>query len=139
MFQVSAIKNLMVWHATNRRIDGLVKHVANSKTWAHIDSRWIDFASESRNVRLGLVIDGVNPYGEKKSSWSTWPIFFFNYNLPPWLVTKNFFVMLVLLIVGKESVKMHNFDIYMAPLIEELQLLWKGVLAYDVVRTIRQR
>lgn len=107
----------MVWHATNRRIDGLVRHVVNSKAWAHIDYRWPDFTSEFRNVRLGLINDGVNPYGEKKSSWSTWPILLFNYNLPPWLVTKNFFVMLVLLIPGKEIVKMHNFNIHMAPLI----------------------
>jgi hypothetical protein len=56
----------MVWHATNRRIDGLVRHAANSKAWANIDFRWPNFASEYRNVRLGLVDDGVNPYGGKK-------------------------------------------------------------------------
>jgi hypothetical protein len=34
---------------------------------------------------------------------------------------------------------MHDFDVYMAPIIEELKLLWKGVLAYDVVRIVGQR
>ncbi len=29
---------------------------------------------------------------------------------------------------------MHNIDVYMAPLIEKLQMLWRGVVAYDVVR-----
>ncbi len=38
----------------------------------------------------------------------------------------KFFVMLVLLIPSKDSIKMHNFDVCMAPLIEELQDLWKG-------------
>jgi hypothetical protein len=110
----------MVLHAINKRIDGLVRHVADSKACAHINSRWLDFVSESCNVRLGLVADGVNPYGEKRNSWSTWPILLFNYNLPPWLVTKKFFVMLVFFIPSKEFVKIYNFDVYMAPLIEEL-------------------
>jgi hypothetical protein len=47
-------------------------------------------------------------------------------------VINKFFVMLVLLIPSKDSIKMHNFDVCMAPLIEELQDLWKGVPTYDV-------
>jgi hypothetical protein len=35
--------------------------------------------------------------------------------------------MLVLLIPGKESVTSENIDVYLAPLIEELQQLWHGV------------
>jgi hypothetical protein len=129
----------MVWHAKNKSSDGFVKHAPNSKAWAHIDASWQNFASEPRNVILGLVPNGVNPYGEKRSSWSTWRILLLNYNLPPWLVTKKFFAMLVLLIHGKEFVNMHNFDVYIPPLIEELQDLWKGVLAYDLGRAIGQR
>jgi hypothetical protein len=34
---------------------------------------------------------------------------------------------------------MHNFDVYIEPLIEELQVLWKGVSTYDVVRLVEQR
>jgi hypothetical protein len=29
---------------------------------------------------------------------------------------------------------MHNIDVCMAPLIENLQVLWKGVATYDVMR-----
>ena len=36
--------------------------------------------------------------------------------------------MLVLLIPGKESVTSDNIDAYLAPLIEELLQLWKGVM-----------
>jgi hypothetical protein len=61
------------------------------------------------------------------------------YNLPPWLVTKNFFVILTLIIPSKESVKMHNIDVYMASLIEELQVLWRGVATYDVARAKGQQ
>jgi hypothetical protein len=41
------------------------------------------------------------------------------YNLFPWLVTKNFFVMLYIIIPRKESIKDAYMDTYMAPLIEE--------------------
>jgi hypothetical protein len=128
----------MVWHAKNKNSDGLVRHVHDSKTWAHIDASWPYFASEPCNVRLRLVVDGINPYGEKRNNWSTWPILLLNYNLPPWLVNKKFFVMLILLIHGKEFVNMHNFDVHMAPLIEELHDLWKGVPTYDVGWAIGQ-
>jgi ribosomal protein S27AE len=139
MFKAPVLSNLMMWHNYNKSTDGLVRHVADSKTWAHIDARWPKFAIEPYNVKLGLTTDGVNSYNEKSCIWSTWPVLLFNYNLPPWLVTKNFFVMLALIILRKESVKMHNIDVYMVPLIEELQMLWKGVTAYDVGRPNGQR
>jgi hypothetical protein len=73
-------------------------------------TRWPKFAIEPYNVRLGLTTDGVNLYNEKSSIWSTWLIVFFNYNLPPWLVIKFFFIMLTLIIPRKESMKMHNIS-----------------------------
>jgi hypothetical protein len=64
---------------------------------------------------------------------------FLTYNVPPWLVTKIFFVRLALIIPSKETLKMHIINVYMAPLIEELQVLQKGVAAYDVARVKRQQ
>jgi hypothetical protein len=55
-----------------------------------------------------------------------WP-FFLGYSLPPWLTKKGFFVMLTLLIPRKESMKSENLDVYLKPLVKELQMLWKGV------------
>jgi hypothetical protein len=40
--------------------------------------------------------------------------------------------MLALLILGKQSMKNSNIDIYMVPLLEELQELWIGVDVVDV-------
>jgi Fe2+ transport system protein B len=99
---------------------------------------WPKFATEPCNARLGLATNVVNPFGAQSSTWSTWLVMLQIYNLPPWLVTKNFFVILTLIIPGKESMKMHNINVYMAPLIKELQVLWKGVAAYDVARVERQ-
>ncbi len=55
-----------------------------------------------------------------------------NYNLPPSLTTNKFFLMFVLLIPGKESMNNGNIDVCLAPLVEELQELWRGVDAWDV-------
>jgi hypothetical protein len=57
-----------------------------------------------------------------------------NYNLPPWLSTKKFFVMLCLLIPGKQSVTSECFDVYLEPLVEELLELWSCVLAFDITK-----
>jgi hypothetical protein len=105
MFKALVISNLMVWHNDNRITDGLVRHVVDSKAWVHIDVMWLEFVVKPRNVRLGLAIDGVNPFGAQSSTWSTWPIMYQIYNLPPWLVIKKNLVILALISLGKEFVK----------------------------------
>jgi hypothetical protein len=90
MFKALVISNLMVWHSQNRSNNGLVQHVAISKTWAHIDATWPKFATKPHNVQLALAIDGVNPFSEKSNNWSSWLVLLFNYNFPPWFVTKHF-------------------------------------------------
>ncbi len=127
---------MMTWHARNKSIDGKVRHVPDSKAWQHIDNTWPDFATEPRNVRLGLATDGVNPFGDKNIAWSTWPVLLLIYNLPPWLVTKKFFMLLSIIIPGPESVKSANFDVLITPLIEELQELWEGVRGLDILQPI---
>jgi hypothetical protein len=42
--------------------------------------------------------------------------------------------MLSLLILGKESMKNDNIDVYLEPLVEELETLWKRVTTIDVTR-----
>jgi hypothetical protein len=92
--------------------DSLVRSVVDSKAWKHIDHMWPQFAVETRNIRLGLATDGMNPFGDFNLKHSTWPVVLLNYNLPPWLVTNFFFVMLVLIIPGKEAVKDDNFYVF---------------------------
>ena len=52
----------------------------------------------------------------------------------PWLTTKTFFIMLVLVILGKQSMTLEFFDVYLEPLVAELVQFWKGVFAYDVLK-----
>ena len=136
MFRNPSISKLMVWHAANRSNrpggDGLVRHLCDSKAWHHFEEN-VDpsFVAEPRNVHFALAADGVNPYKQNRSLWSTWPVLLLNYNLLPWLSTKKFFIMLALLIPRKESVTSDVFDVYLEPLVEELLELWAGVPAYD--------
>jgi hypothetical protein len=39
--------------------------------------------------------------------------------------------MLALIIPSKESCTINNVDVYLQPMINELQLSWKGVVAFD--------
>ena len=61
-------------------------------------------------------------------------MFLINYNLPPWLTTKPFFLMLSLIIPGNKSVTFDTIDIYLEPLFDELVELWKGIEAIHVSR-----
>ncbi len=126
--------DLMTWHNANKSTNGLFCSVCDSKAWKHIDMTQLDFATNPYNIRLGLAFDGANPYIDLSINHFTWPILLFNYNLPPWLTTKIVFVMLILLIPRNEFIKNENIDMYLQPLVKELEELWKGVKAYDVMK-----
>ena len=77
-------------------------------------------------------MDGVNPYGLRSTTWSTWPVVLVNYNIPPWLCIKKGHLLLALLIPGKYKVK--NMDVYLAPVVDELKQLWEGIPIQDLSR-----
>jgi hypothetical protein len=139
LFRSPTISRLMRWHSENRsdrdRGDNLVRHPCDSKAWRHFhDNVDPTFREDARNVHFALATDGMNPFKQTRSTWSMWPVMLLNYNLPPWLCTKKFFVLLALLIPGKESVTSEVFDVYLEPLIEELLQLWYGIPAYDITK-----
>ena len=80
-------------------------------------------------MRLGLGIDGVNPFGLHSTKWSTWPVVLVNYNTPPWMSIKKPHLLLSLLKPGKRKVK--DILVYLAPLIDELGNLWKQIKVVD--------
>jgi hypothetical protein len=141
IFCSPSIAKLMLWHSENRSNkeggDNLVRHLCDSKAWQHFhDCMDHTFGEDAWNAHFALAADGVNPFQQNRSTWSTWPVMMLNYNLPPWLSTKNFFVLLALLILGKQSVTSEVFDVYMEPLVEELLELWTSVAAYDVTKLV---
>lgn len=137
MFKSRSISELITWHASNRSSDGVMRVPADSPAWKHIEDMWPEFKEEPRHLRLGLATDGVNPFGNKSTSWSTWPVVVVNYNIPPWSATKKGHILLSLLVPGKYKVS--NIDVYLEPLMEELQELWKGVRVSDISRPIGDR
>lgn len=137
MYRCSAISEMMTWTSENKSSDGLQRHIGDSPHWKFIDEKWPEFAADPRNVRLGLSLDGFNPFGDKNNVYSCWPVTLLNYNLPPWMTTKRFFVILGLLIPGPTSAHSGNIDVWLAPLVEELKILWeRGILTYDVIQRL---
>ncbi|XP_074374509.1 uncharacterized protein LOC141714912 [Apium graveolens] len=115
-----------------KRTDKL-RHPADAEAWKALDARYPQFSSENRNIRLGLAADGFNPFRTMNISHSTWPIILVNYNLPPWLCMKQENLILSTLISGPESPK-NNIDVFMQPLIAELNELWEvGIETYDAL------
>ncbi|XP_074290266.1 uncharacterized protein LOC141616998 [Silene latifolia] len=122
LFMSSKTSVDMRWHLERRKDDRVLRHPADSEAWKHFDKLYPSFAEESRNVRLGLASDGFNPFGGLRSDYSIWPVVIVVYNLPPWMCMKQPYSILSLLIPGK-SAPGNNIDVYLAPLIEELQQL----------------
>ncbi len=54
-------------HKKNRRNDGVWQGPIKLKTWEHIKKKWLEFNVEPRHLRLGLAMDGVNPYSHFSS------------------------------------------------------------------------
>lgn len=135
MFSTPQLAALMTWHANNISEDGKMRGPVDSPQWEHIRTKHSDFERDSRNIHLGLCADGINPHSQKRSTYSLFPVLLLNYNIPPWLTIKKFFIMLGLLIPGPEAMTAARIDVYLSPLIEELKTLWEvGILCHDAAR-----
>ena len=131
LYMRASTSSLMRWHKEERVRDGKMCHPVDSLAWQHVDGEYKNFASDPRNVRLGLAADGFNPFGMLNVTYTTWPVILIPYNLPPWLCLKQLYWMMSMLIPGPKSPGM-NIDVYLQPLIDELKELWvKGVETWD--------
>ena len=92
------------------------------------------FYKDPHNARLGLATNGINPFGNLIVSHSTWPVVVIVYNLPPQLCMKQPYYFLSLLIPGPKALE-NDIDVFLLPLIDELQELWYyGVNSYVIVK-----
>jgi Transposase family tnp2 len=125
---------LLLWHVECRKEDGMLRHPADSPEWTSIDIKHRNFASDPRNLRIGLCTDGMNPYGNMSSHHSTWPVLLCIYNLSPWLCMKRRYIMMLLMISGPKQPG-NDIDVFLALLIEELKSLWEnGARVWDAYR-----
>ena len=87
-------------HANNINEDGVRRMPADGSALNNIEEKWPIFKDEPRIVRISLGVDGFNPFGEIHSTYSVWPIFIINNNLPPWMSIKREHTMLEMIILG---------------------------------------
>ncbi|KAK1611607.1 hypothetical protein QYE76_035280 [Lolium multiflorum] len=85
----------MQWHAERQKPEEdpemgyMLTHPSDAGQWQALDIAFPRFGGDARNIRLGMSTDGLNPFGNQSSTHSTWPVFVWPYNLPPWLCTKQ--------------------------------------------------
>ncbi|XP_035538474.1 uncharacterized protein LOC118343797 [Juglans regia] len=132
LFMSAKIAGDMRWHKEQQtKEDTCMRHPADSECWKKFDEDHGWFASDPRNVRLGLASDGFTPFNNLAKPHSIWPVILVPYNLPPWSCMKDQFFMTSLIIPGPRSPG-NEIDVYLQPLIDELLEFWEdGVPTYD--------
>jgi hypothetical protein len=100
LFRCKSIAHFTEYHAQNITRDGVLRMPANGYAFREIEEKWKEFKDEPHNVKLALVVNGVNPFGEIRSIYSVWPIFVINNNIPPWISIKREHIMLTLIVLG---------------------------------------
>ena len=90
----------MDYHARNRSQDDIMRMPADCSAFKEIEEIWSHFKEEPHNLKLSLVADSVNPYGDMRSVYSVWTIFVINNNIPPWMSIKREHIMLSMIVLG---------------------------------------
>jgi hypothetical protein len=139
MFKCPEIAKHMTWYSSHRSRGETMRCVSDSPQWKTIDVLYPEFAQVLTNLRLGLVGDGIIPFKNNAIKHSTWVLLITIYNLPPWLLTKKFFISLAMLIPGPKSPTAENIDIFMQPLVQDLLKLWTGIRAMDMSKLEGER
>jgi len=115
---------LMRWWALDERKkdDGVLRHPSDAQQWKDFDAKYQEFHEDPRNVRFTLSTDGMNPFGDRTSTHSTWPVLLSIYNLPPWLCQKRKYLLLTIIISGPKAPGI-DIDVFLEPLMQEMETL----------------
>jgi hypothetical protein len=125
----SKIVEHMTWHQSHDAIDRMMVHPSDDKAWKHFNSVHPHFSAESKNMCLGLCIDGFNPFGSFVASYYTHSL-----QLATRIGIRLEFMFLFTVIPGPNN-SSWNIDVCLRLLIDELMQLWSsGALTYDVSR-----
>nr|GEU86685.1 hypothetical protein [Tanacetum cinerariifolium] len=100
----------------------------DSHAWSTIDEKFPKIAKDLKNLRLGILADGVDVNSGTRHH-SVWPVLSVIYNLPPWLCMKRKFIMLSVLISRYPG---NDIDVFLELLVDDLHTLFEtGVDTYD--------
>ena len=72
----------------------LFECLQSGSSFRDMKEKWPHFKEDSRNVRLSLLVDGVNLYAHKRAHNVD------NNKIPPWLSIKREHIMLTMIILG---------------------------------------
>jgi hypothetical protein len=139
MFKCPKVEAKMTWYDERRSERGIMCSIVDSEQWTSIDQMFEEFARVKTNLRLGLVVDGIISFKNAAMKHSTWVILMAICNLPLWLLTKKFFLSLVLLILGPKVPTSETIDVFLAPVVRDLLKLWKGLPCINMSKSIRQQ
>lgn len=79
---------------------------------------------------LAFALDGAN-FELSYTKWSMWPVLIFDIKFGAAVCEKEIFYMSVYIDIGQRSSGATKINVYLRPLLNELQQLWKGVPAQD--------
>jgi hypothetical protein len=131
MFRCQAIASKVSYHASHQNSLGDICDFQDGEVYrkAMQDSR---FANDSRNLLLGLVTDGFQPFADDQK-YSIWPLVATCYNFPPW--TRYILGMTTVLgVVPGSRLEVRQFDLqpFLQIVVDEVHFLDKvGQEVYD--------
>jgi len=112
LFMSIGIVEHMTWHQSHDAVDGVMVHPFDGEACKHFNSVHPHFSVESRNVSLGLCINGFNPFRSFAAPYSCWLVIITVYNLPPGMCMRPEFMFLSTIIPGPNSPSW-NIDVYL--------------------------
>ena len=132
LYALEATIESMRWHDDHFVEDGEMRHCFDSPTWKHFNAMHPSLAVESHDVILGLCTNGFQQFMQFWSQHSSWPVILTPYNLPLEMCIKEQYMFLTAIVLSPRNLK-DKLDVYLQPLISELQALWEiGVETYDI-------
>jgi hypothetical protein len=126
---------LMTWWDDEHKVgDDVIAHPVDGTQWEHFNVKHTVLVEDPRNVRFSLSTNGMNPFNERTSDHSTWPVILTMYNIPTWLCQKRKYLLLTILIQDSKQLGI-DIDVFLEPLMQEMERLWRhGGLMYDAFR-----
>jgi hypothetical protein len=77
---------LMIWWDDERKVDDdKIAHPTDCSQWKAFDAKYKNFSEDPMNVRFSLSTNRMNPFNERMSDHSTWPVILTMYNIPMYL------------------------------------------------------
>jgi len=117
----------MVYHARNRSADGVLLISVDGSAFRNIEEKWLAFKREPRNVRLLLVANNVNPFGEARSSYSLLPVYCY-----PWKSIDMEHIMLTIIFSGINLFRI----IFFSTITSHLSCLFHNYILYFFVNLL---